>query len=135
MDEAHRPDGKDLPIERFMAWEAERDAGTRPGHESDAALQLLIDQQLGVVKRLRTVLTNSKNGQAILDGYTGAHTEAYRAMDAVRTARRVGNKALEIASGKRVAAAMKLLRQARELRRSICEKLEVKAPEKTGGLP
>ncbi len=126
LDETHRPDGGDLPVERYFAWESKRDAGTRPNDELTAGLQKLVDQQLLLVKRLRRLRTSSENGQAIIDAYLGAHEAAHLAMEDTLWARRMSDWVLEERVRAGVVVAMGRLRKARELRSSVCEMLEVR---------
>jgi len=124
-DSVQRPDGQDLPLERFFAWTAERDAGARPADVMTEDLQVLVDQQRLLVARIKRIRTTSKDGLAVLEAYLGAHIDGHRALEQVLNARRLGDAAGVSRGEKAIRTAFTALRGARAVRTEVTERLGV----------
>lgn len=124
-DRLHRPDGHDLPLERYFAWAANRDAGLRPASDMTEELQALANDQRSLVVRIRGIRTTSSDALSILEGYLGAHIDAHLAMEEVLVGRRLGDPMRAEKGEAAVKAALDKLRVARENRKAIEAKLGI----------
>ena len=124
-DRMQRPSGQDLPIERYFAWEAQRDAGSLPRELLSENLQGLVDVQRAMVVQIKRIRTTSDAALSILDAYLGAHIRTHQAMEEVLAGRRLGDAAREKVGEERVKAAYDELRRARALRADVEKRLGV----------
>jgi len=128
-DRAHRPNGGDLPLERFFAWAAHRDAGQLPPDDLNAQLQALANEQVALIKRIRNIQTTSDEALAILNAYLIAHTDGSQAMEEVLNARRLGDPRREERGEAAARNAMSRLQDARSRREATLKRLGVSLPE------
>lgn len=112
-DRLHRPTGADLPVERYFAWAAERDAGLLPEGDATEALQRLVDEQLALVRRIEGIGPTTGEALSVVEGYLKAHAEAHRAMEEVLAGRRLGDRGRVQAAEKALRESLNSLRAAR----------------------
>ncbi len=136
-DDVHRPNGTDLPLERYFAWSAERDAGARPADDLTLELQLLVDPQRVLVARVKRIKTTSKEALSILEAYLGAHIDGHRALEDVLASRRLGDPQGVARGEGAVRGTFKALRRARSMRQEVASRLgvQIEAPPKLYGGP
>ena len=122
-DTAQRPDNADLPIERYFAWAARRDAGVKAPEDIRAELRNIVDEQVALQKRTSRILTHSPDAQSILDAYREAHKEGHQAMEEVLAALRLGDTDRARSGDALVRRAMDKLRQARAHRDEVAVRM------------
>ncbi len=133
LDRAHRPAGEDLPIERYFAWVAEKDAGKLAAADHTARLARLCDDQKALVERLEALRTRSDDALLVLEAYLGAHVKAHHGMEEVLLARKGGDPARAAQAEAEVRAAMEDLQAARRKRAEVEARYEVR-PAEAGSL-
>ncbi len=125
LDAAQRPNGEDLPIERFVAWTASRDSGRVPNDQLDVTLRALIDEQFALLARLRDVPGPTQEAREIVAAYVKSHTAMHEGMEETLAGRRLGD-AMRAHSGEAQATGgLDAIRAARTLRKARCEMLGV----------
>jgi hypothetical protein len=125
LDAAQRPNGEDLPVERFVAWTAERDAGLRAPPTLVDELRGIVDLQRALVKRLETVEATTEEAKALLKAYVDAHAAIHMGMETSFEGLRLSNGDDVRSGDARVKQGLDALRSARTLRKRLSDTLEV----------
>ncbi len=125
LDAAQRPNGEDLPVERFVAWTAERDAGLRAAPALVDEMRGIVDLQRALVKRLETVEATTEEAKALLKAYSDAHQTIHLGMETSFEGLRLANGDALRSGDARVRQGLDSLRSARKLRLRLSEILEI----------
>lgn len=125
LDAAQRPNGEDLPVERFVAWTAERDAGLRAPPTLVDELRGIVDLQRTLVKRLETVEATTDEAKALLKAYVDAHSAIHLGMETSFEGLRLSSGDDVRSGDARVKQGLDALRSARTLRKRLSETLEI----------
>ena len=143
LDAAQRPNGEDLPVERFFAWTADRDAGLRAPDDLDIGLRAIIEEQRALGKRLTLVPTPTPESREIVKAYRNAHDLSHLGMEEVLAGRRLGDPGRVQVGERQARAVLEALRAARAVRKARCEMIgltdappaaEVEAPGAGGAI-
>lgn len=119
LDKAQRPNGDDLPMERFVAWQSRRDTGRAAPPELTRELEILADHTHEIVNRLDALEIASGLGRSVIGAYRSAHESARHGLEDVLSGRRMGTKAQVARGEQRARKALDSLREARALRKRI----------------
>ena len=132
-DSLHRPDGRDLPVERYWAWASKRAGGVNAPDQALAELQLLVDEQMNLVKGIRGMSVRSDHGLRILEAYLVPHVRGHEALEEALAGTRMKDPERVALAEKELKAVLDQLRAAREVRNAITRRLGV--DDKSKGTP
>ena len=116
LDRAQRPTGRDLPVERFIAWQSRRDTNIATANELTMELRALAGETDRIVRRLDEITTRTAIEQKIVFAYRDAHEQARLGLEALLDQRMLGTETDTREAEQQVISALDAIRQARKAR-------------------
>ncbi len=119
LDRAQRPEGQDLPMERFVAWQTQRDTGSLSPPELQQALELLASETAQIVQRIDAIKPRTTLARDVIAGYRISHESARLGFEDLIDDMRLNTAGSTVRGENRVRTAIAAIRQVRQRRRAV----------------
>jgi hypothetical protein len=117
LDKAQRPNGKDLPMERFLAWQTRRDTNQAAPPELTQELQVLAQETHGIVIRIDQITPHTEAEKTVLTAYRAAHERARVGLEKLLDQRKLKITTRSEKTEEQLVHALEAIRAARALRK------------------
>ena len=119
LDRAQRPQGQDLPMERFIAWQTQRDTGSLSPPELQRALERLATETAQIVQRIDAIKPRTTLARDVIAGYRTSHESARLGFEDLIDDMRLHTVGNTVRGESRVRTAITTIRQVRQQRRAV----------------